>query len=609
MSRSSVSSSTSTIVVQSPPGEILPLTSPIADSLEPPPRPVEPKSTRLLEGLLNPPSSEVHILRDRSNAMPSSMEDIADARKAAVMRKREAEVFPMHFERALDAAAARHISLEELLGRCSDGTVIVVPPLPSDPFTRYMVLRRVGDTVSREPLTLAPGESLAHALENTPWGLAELRIPVFQESCLAHDPRLWTHEQQNEYDNALKAWTERGTEDVSRRVEGACIVTSTKGKWSCTAMAGRKEVSGIPDVRSYDLKLLAGETLSDAMRRLNPRFFPVRPAALAIEMHHLQFAFEDSSEVLGKGSFGEVRLCDIAGKSYAVKVVYPTARAIEEAKEAGESSLSAMAVGKAMRALVPESFDAQKMDGIPGMDHVAGFQIVNAEHIATMDPTLMPKVYMAMPLAENGSLKRVWRLTPAQAAAHGQQLFGKLAMMHGRGVAHRDIKPDNLGLDASGKVCVLDMGLSRDFGKDGREIIGIAGSKPYLSAWSFAHGPRDSSLLPYEDVFAAAITMGEIAHCDAPHVNGSYGGYHDPARAFAYARGLKNTEGKLDLQGVAQGFLTPDRLRVFYRDTLTDGPGKFELIELLVRALHPDPRHRPSAADIERELAKIAAFA
>ncbi len=516
-----------------------------------------------------------------------------------VLGLRDRAAFPMHFERALDAASARHISLEDLLGRCAEGTVIVVPPLSSGDPRQYILMRRVGDAVVREPLHVSDGsveDALAKACGDP--------YRVFQQSCMEENPMRWVGQQRSEYKNALEAWSVQGTEDVSRRGVGACVVNSCQGgNLKYTVMKGYDPKTGDLVIASEVVARQPGETLSDAMRRVSPRYYPARPIQGSLEKHGLRTAFEQSKTKLGSGAFGEVRLCLIDGKPYAIKVIYPTSESIKQAVADDEASLPPDAITDAMKSLAPESVGAQKLDGISGLAHVVGFEILNAEHVSTLDKAKMPAVYMAMPLAEHGTLKGQHKLTPGQAAVYGQQLFSKLAMIHGRGVAHRDINPENLGLNGSFQVCVLDMGVLYDFAKDQRPIRGLDGKSGYLSAWSLAT-PRDAALLPAEDVFAAAMTIGELAHCDRDDVKSKYDGEHNPV--FALAAHEYHNSNWMDS---TEKLLTQDKLRAFYEETITDGPGKFELIELLVSALDPDPRRRPSAVDMERELAKIAAFA
>ncbi len=73
-------------------------------------------------------------------------------------------------------------------------------------------------------------------------------------------------------------------------------------------------------------------------------------------------------------------------------------------------------------------------------------------------------VYLVMELVEGGTLRERLRgegLSPEQAAEVLLPLFQALAYAHSRGVVHRDLKPENVMFTASGKLKVMDFGLSR----------------------------------------------------------------------------------------------------------------------------------------------------
>ncbi|XP_022761105.1 CBL-interacting serine/threonine-protein kinase 7-like [Durio zibethinus] len=74
------------------------------------------------------------------------------------------------------------------------------------------------------------------------------------------------------------------------------------------------------------------------------------------------------------------------------------------------------------------------------------------------------KIYLVMELASGGELfakvLRRGRLTEAAARRYFSQLVSALHFCHQNGVAHRDVKPQNLLLDQNGNLKVSDFGLS-----------------------------------------------------------------------------------------------------------------------------------------------------
>ena len=120
------------------------------------------------------------------------------------------------------------------------------------------------------------------------------------------------------------------------------------------------------------------------------------------------------------------------------------------------------------------------------------------------------------------------RLQPAQAAAVLGQLLAALEAAHASGLVHRDVKPENILLTATGDVKVTDFGISRlveagvPLGKKGAGVPGrqtssdLLGTASYVSPEQIRGDPVDART----DLYAAGCVLYELL-CGAPPFEGN----------------------------------------------------------------------------------------
>jgi eukaryotic-like serine/threonine-protein kinase len=130
--------------------------------------------------------------------------------------------------------------------------------------------------------------------------------------------------------------------------------------------------------------------------------------------------------------------------------------------------------------------------------------------------------YIAMEYVAGRTLRQLLnergRLSPPEALDIMSGVLSGLAAAHQAGLAHRDVKPENVLLTPAGEVKVADFGLARSVvgavQTKGGMIIGTAG---YLAPEQVAGGTSDART----DVYAAGVMLFELLTGTQPHTGES----------------------------------------------------------------------------------------
>lgn len=115
-------------------------------------------------------------------------------------------------------------------------------------------------------------------------------------------------------------------------------------------------------------------------------------------------------------------------------------------------------------------------------------------HAVEETPTLL---FFVMGFVDGETLTQIVRrhgpLTATAAARLIQEVAWALSYAHGRGVVHRDVKPDNILLErATGRAMVTDFGIARSFAASGLTQVGeVVGTPHFMSPEQAAGGQLD----------------------------------------------------------------------------------------------------------------------
>ncbi len=130
--------------------------------------------------------------------------------------------------------------------------------------------------------------------------------------------------------------------------------------------------------------------------------------------------------------------------------------------------------------------------------------------------------YIAMEYVPGRTLRELLtdrgRLSPREALDVMTGVLGGLTAAHEAGFCHRDVKPENVLLTATGEVKVADFGLARAVAGGAQTKGGmIIGTAAYLAPEQVSGGLSDART----DVYAAGVMLFELLTGSQPHSGGS----------------------------------------------------------------------------------------
>jgi serine/threonine protein kinase/Flp pilus assembly protein TadD len=111
-------------------------------------------------------------------------------------------------------------------------------------------------------------------------------------------------------------------------------------------------------------------------------------------------------------------------------------------------------------------------------------------------------------------LRRDGKFAPQEAIAVVEQVCRALDSAHSEGVIHRDLKPQNIMRDKSGRIVVMDFGLARSLGDSGLTQTGaLVGTLEYMSP----EQAMGSTLDQRSDIFSVGLIFFELLTGKAPY--------------------------------------------------------------------------------------------
>jgi serine/threonine protein kinase len=140
-------------------------------------------------------------------------------------------------------------------------------------------------------------------------------------------------------------------------------------------------------------------------------------------------------------------------------------------------------------------------------------------HVIELPPGRQTCLYTVMPLYHGELLETRLARSPALGLEEGRQIAIKLARaaaaLHRVGIVHRDIKPDNVILEAEGSLKLIDFGVVRVSGLEDSPPADIPGTPAYMAPEMFGGESGNEAT----DIYALGVTMFRAFTGEFPYGN------------------------------------------------------------------------------------------
>jgi tetratricopeptide (TPR) repeat protein/predicted Ser/Thr protein kinase len=122
--------------------------------------------------------------------------------------------------------------------------------------------------------------------------------------------------------------------------------------------------------------------------------------------------------------------------------------------------------------------------------------------------------FLSMELVEGAKLEDAWKDWPLRRRLEAIEVVARaMGHAHRQGVAHRDLKPQNVMVTPQGDVKIMDLGLARVEGESKLTRTGaVMGTPAYMAPEQVAGDPAG----PPADVYALGVTLYEALTGDVP---------------------------------------------------------------------------------------------
>jgi serine/threonine-protein kinase len=145
-------------------------------------------------------------------------------------------------------------------------------------------------------------------------------------------------------------------------------------------------------------------------------------------------------------------------------------------------------------------------------------QVAHPNVVAVIDAGEdLGRPYIVFEYVEGETLKHridsAGRLPLDEAAAYGIEVGRGLAAAHARRLVHRDVKPQNVLIDAEGRAKVTDFGIARELEQDGLTKTGrVLGTTDYVSPEQAMGQAVDAR----SDIYSLGVLLYEMLTGDVP---------------------------------------------------------------------------------------------